>query len=68
MSARDLAALVDRQGAGYVLAAAPTASGGEDAAAEGLELLHVEGRMAVYRRTDGDTRIARAPRGDTQRR
>jgi hypothetical protein len=47
MSARDLAALAVRQGAAYVLAPAP-----RDACScpsGPLELLHVEGRYAVYR-------------------
>jgi hypothetical protein len=48
LNAADLAALARRQGAGYVVARGP-GNGGSNSGA--LELLHVEGRYAVYRVT-----------------
>lgn len=50
MSDARRAALAVRQGAGYVVAAAPASRPGTDTRHDGpLELLHVEGRYAVYR-------------------
>jgi hypothetical protein len=57
MSDSERAALAVRQGATYVVAAPPQGSPGTPAE-DPLELLHVEGRYAVYRVRDATVRIA----------
>ena len=53
MSDGERTALAVRQGADYIVALAPEKSGGDSTkssdASSRLELLHVEGRYAVYR-------------------
>jgi hypothetical protein len=51
--------LATRQGAAYVLAAAPKEGSRLDAERDGLALLHVEGRLAVYR-VSGRAQIAKS--------
>jgi hypothetical protein len=59
MSPEELAALADRQGAGYVIALPPAASPSDSSP---LEILHVEGRWAVYRRSKaGSARLPVTP-------
>jgi hypothetical protein len=62
MSDTQRAALAVRQGADYVVAAPPAGRTIADAGDEGpLELLHVEGRYAVYRVRDPAAAVTRAP-------
>jgi hypothetical protein len=58
MSDAERAALAVAQGASYVVAAAPAAGGCSTPADDPLELLHVEGRYAVYRVREARGRIA----------
>ena len=61
MSGDDLARLADRQGADYVVAASPDRGGGLMLGRE-LELVHAEGKLAVYQRVDKGLKIAKARR------
>jgi hypothetical protein len=67
LSVAERAALAVEQGASYVVDAAPGPSSSDRGAENPLELLHVEGRYAVYRLRKGDRTTAATRLSSPQR-